>query len=77
METITVTTINLSAKETRLLYDVLLNEIKRLQARIKLADDPILLEDHRAALLQTMELQEEIGKQLKEQGLNVFGNDDT
>lgn len=77
METITVTTINLSAKETRLLYDVLLNEIKRLQARIKLADDPILLEDHRAALLQTMELQEEIGKQLKEQGFNVFGNDDT
>ena len=77
METITVTTINLSAKETRLLYDVLFNEIKRLQARIKLADDPILLEDHRAALLQTMELQEEIGKQLKEQGFNVFGNDDT
>lgn len=77
METITVTTINLSAKETRLLYDVLLNEIKRLQARIKLADDPILLEDHRAALLQTLELQEEIKKQLKEQGFNVFGNDDT
>ena len=77
METVTVTTINLSAKETRLLYNVLLNEIKRLQARIKLADDPILLEDHRAALLQTLELQEEIGKQLKEQGFNVFGNDDT
>ena len=77
METITVTTINLSAKETRLLYDVLLNEIRRLQARIKLADDPILLEDHRAALLRTLELREEIGKQLKEQGFNVFGNDDT
>lgn len=77
METITVTTINLSAKETRLLYDVLFNEIKRLQARIKLADDSILLEDHRAALLQTMELQEEIGKQLEEQGFDVFGNDDT
>lgn len=77
METITVTTINLSAKEMRLLYDVLFNEIKRLQARIKLADDPILLEDHRAALLQTLELQEEIGKQLEEQGFNVFGNDDT
>ena len=74
---INVTTLNLSPKEIRLLYDVLINEIKRLQARIELADDPILLTDHRTALAHTLELKEEIGKQLREQGFNVFGNDDT
>ena len=72
-----VITIGLSPKETRLLYDVLINEIKRLQARIELADDPMLLTDHRTALAHTLELKEEIRKQFEEQGFNVFGNDDT